>query len=176
MVHTFTQPNQALGSRATDSERGFTLVELMVVVAIIAVIAGIIIPNYVHARRQAVVSNTQANMKQVATALELYFADHQDYPAGSKVNVTPALFGGAANAYLNATPENGHQDYVYTYGGGTGAAPTYDIEDPVTYDAPSVINVSLGPNATDTQRTCGDTNTCTRLHYDPRYGIYGLNQ
>ena len=159
-----------------DFERGFTLVELMVVVAIIAVIAGIVVPNYVHARRQAAVSNTQANMKQIATALELYFADKQDYPAGSHVNVTPALFGGAGNGYLNATPENNHQDYVYTYSGGAGLAPSYDVEDPITYDTASIVNVSLGPNATDTQRTCGDTGTCSRLHYDPRYGIYGLNQ
>jgi hypothetical protein len=116
-------------------------------------------------------------MKQIATALELYFADHEDYPAGSKVNVTPTLFGGASNSYLNATPDNAHQDYVYTYGGSSaGAPPTYDIEDPVAYDAASIINISLGPNATDTQRTCGDSSTCSRLHYDPRYGIYGLNQ
>jgi prepilin-type N-terminal cleavage/methylation domain-containing protein len=159
-----------------DSERGFTLVELMVVVAIIAVIAGIIVPNYVHARRQAAVSNSQANLKQMATALELYFADKQDYPAGSHVNITPALFGGPGNGYLNATPQNNHQDYVYTYSGGAGVAPTYDLEDPITYDAASIVNASLGPNATDTQRTCGDTSTCSRLHYDPRYGIYGLNQ
>jgi prepilin-type N-terminal cleavage/methylation domain-containing protein len=161
---------------ARNSERGFTLVELMVVVAIIAVIAGIIVPNYVHARRQAAVSNSQANLKQIATALELYFADKEDYPAGSHVNVTPALFGGAGNSYLNATPQNNHQDYVYTYSGGAGVASTYDVEDPITYDAPSIVNVSLGPNATDTQRTCSDTGACSRLHYDPRYGIYGLNQ
>jgi len=161
---------------ARESERGFTLVELMVVVAIIAVIAGIIVPNYVHARRQATVANSQANLKQIATALELYFADHQDYPPGSNVNVTPALFGGPNNPYLNATPQSSHQDYIYTYGGGTGLAPTYDVSDPVAYDAPSIVNISLGPNATDTQRTCGDTGSCSRLHYDPRYGIYGLTQ
>jgi len=158
-----------------QSERGFTLVELMVVVAIIALIAGLIIPNYVHARRQATVSGSQANMKQIGTALELYFADHQDYPAGSHVSVTPALFGGASNAYLNSTPSNARLDYVYTYAGGSGAPPSYDVEDPQTYDSASIINVSLGPNATDVQRVCGDTGNCTRLHYDPRYGIYGTN-
>ncbi len=172
----YLAPGLRLRNAARNCERGFTLVELMVVVAIIAVIAGIIIPNYVHARRQAAVSNTQANLKQIATALELYFADKQDYPAGSRVNVTPALFGGAGNSYLNATPQSGHQDYLYTYGGGSGLAPTYDVEDPVTYDAPSLVNVSLGPAATDTQRVCADAGTCSRLHYDPRYGLYGSNQ
>jgi prepilin-type N-terminal cleavage/methylation domain-containing protein len=159
-----------------NSERGFTLVELMVVVAIIALIAGIIIPNYVHARQQATVADSEATMKQIATALELYFADFETYPTGSKVNVTPTLFGGAGNSYLNATPDNAHQDYVYTYSGGSGSPPSYDVEDPVTYDTASLVNVSLGPNATDTQRTCGDTTTCSRLHYNPQYGIYGLNQ
>jgi prepilin-type N-terminal cleavage/methylation domain-containing protein len=158
-----------------ELERGFTLVELMVVVAIIALIAGLIIPNYVHARRQATVSSTQATMKQIGTALELYFADHQDYPAGSHVSVSAALFGGANNSYLNSTPSNARQDYVYTYSGGTSAPPSYDIEDPQAYDSASIINVSLGPAATDVQRVCGDTDNCTRLHYDPRYGIYGTN-
>jgi prepilin-type N-terminal cleavage/methylation domain-containing protein len=166
---------QTIAPTRRHGERGFTLVELMVVVAIIAVIAGIIIPNYVHARRQAVVANSEANLKQIATALELYFDDHQDYPAGSHANVTPTLFGGPNNNYLNATPQNDHNDYVYTYSGGSGQSPDYDLEDPIVYDAASLTNISLGPNGTDTQRTCGDTNTCSRIHYDPRYGIYGLS-
>ena len=85
-------------------ERGFTLVELMVVVAIIALIAAVIIPNYVHARAQAAVAQTQANLKQIATALELYYGDNQAYPRAGTVG--PAMFGGATNPYMTATPVN----------------------------------------------------------------------
>lgn len=105
-----------------DSERGFTLVELMVVVAIIALLAAIIIPNYVHSRASAAVAQSEANMKQIATALELYYTDNQQYPASG--TVTPALFtGGKAgkggtvggNPYLNATPYNALTRTVQVY-------------------------------------------------------------
>ena len=75
-----------------SAERGFTLVELMVVVAIIALLAAIVIPNYVHSRAQAAVAQSEANLKQIATALELFHTDYQQYPAGAGASVAPALF------------------------------------------------------------------------------------
>ncbi|MBC5809462.1 MAG: prepilin-type N-terminal cleavage/methylation domain-containing protein [Candidatus Eremiobacteraeota bacterium] len=160
--------------RRPTSQDGFTLVELMVVVAIIALIAGIIIPNYVHARRQASVTDTQANLKQIATALELYFADHHDYPNQSSVSVTPTLFGGGNNPYFNSTPTNdvNRASYQYTYSGTNGIAAYYDILDPATYDSTTLGNISLGPYASSSQRFCGESGTCAHIHYDPRFGIY----
>ncbi|HZZ66176.1 MAG TPA: prepilin-type N-terminal cleavage/methylation domain-containing protein, partial [Candidatus Baltobacteraceae bacterium] len=61
-------------------QRGFTLLEMMIVVAIIAILAGILIPNFTRARAQAATSGCMANEKSIATALELYFTDHQAYP------------------------------------------------------------------------------------------------
>ena len=52
------------------SERGFTLIELMIVVAIIAILAGILIPNFVNARAQAQTSACESNLRAIATALE----------------------------------------------------------------------------------------------------------
>ena len=158
-----------------SAQRGFTLVELMVVVAIIALIAGIIIPNYVHARRQASVSDTEANLKQIATALELYFTDNLQYPTGSQADVDPQLFGGANNPYLNSTPTDdvGRQDYLYTVNTASGQPPSFLVQDPASYDPASLANISLGPNATGNQRVCGDVGNCTKVQYDPRYGIYG---
>jgi type II secretion system protein G len=166
---------QIVPAARRTAQRGFTLVELMVVVAIIALIAGIIIPNYVHARRQASVSDTEANLKQIATALELYFTDNLQYPAGNDADVDPALFGGTDNPYLNSTPTDdvGRLDYVYTLSTPTGQPPTYLVQDPATYDPASLSNLSLGPAATGTQRVCGDVGNCTKVQYDPRYGIYG---
>ncbi len=164
-------------ARKRHGERGFTLVELMVVVAIIALIAGIIIPNYIHARRQAAVSDTEANLKQIATALELYFADNMAYPTGSQTDVDPQLFGGPNNPYLNTTPfdDIGRLDYLYTLNTGINP-PSYAVDDPATYDPASLANVSLGPNANGNQKVCGDVGNCTKVHYDPRYGIYGTAQ
>ena len=53
-------------ARRLEAQRGFTLIELMVVVSIIALIATIIIPNFIHARQEAQVATSEANLKQIA--------------------------------------------------------------------------------------------------------------
>ncbi len=152
------------------SQRGFTLVELMVVVAIIALLAAVVIPNFVHARAQAAVSQTEANMKQIATALEVYYGDHQDYPnAGTAV--VPQLFGGSINPYLTVTPVNalGRQQYTYAYvGSASGVPPHYTLIDPGKYDPTTLSNLTKGAGS-----AAGCAQTCTQIQYDPQNGFYG---
>jgi type II secretion system protein G len=155
-----------------NDERGFTLVELMVVVAIIALLAAVVIPNYVHARAQAAVAQSEANLKQIATSLELYYADNQAYPAGSGVAVTPALFGGTTNPYLTSTPTNALQRQQYQYANVPAAAgkpPSYLLSDPGDYDPTTLAGL---PKGAGTGAPCGSSG-CTKLFYDPQNGIYG---
>ncbi len=58
---------------------GFTLIELLIVVAIIAILAAIAIPNFLQAQVRSKVSRVQADMRSVATALESYYVDHNEY-------------------------------------------------------------------------------------------------
>ncbi|MCB2156186.1 type II secretion system protein GspG [bacterium] len=65
--------------------RAFTLIELIIVVAIIAILAGIGIPNLLEAQTRSKVSRTKADLATVATALEAYHADNNRYPPSTLV-------------------------------------------------------------------------------------------
>ncbi len=58
---------------------GFTLIELLIVVAIIAILAAIAIPNFLQAQVRAKVSRVQSDMRSIATGLESYYVDHNEY-------------------------------------------------------------------------------------------------
>jgi len=58
----------------------FTLIELLIVVAIIAILAAIAVPNFLEAQTRSKVSRTVADMRNLATALESYFVDSNHYP------------------------------------------------------------------------------------------------
>src|SRR2546428_8877291 len=75
--------------RRLHNERGFTLIELLIVVAIIAILAAILIPNFLRARAQAQVAATKGNLKNVATALESYFVDSASYPSPAATSLIP---------------------------------------------------------------------------------------
>lgn len=69
---------------------GFTLVELLIVAAIIGILAVIALPNFLAAQVRAKVARVQADFQAVTTCLENYRIDHNDYPPNDGVyNVLP---------------------------------------------------------------------------------------
>jgi prepilin-type N-terminal cleavage/methylation domain-containing protein len=60
--------------------KGFTLIELMIVIAIIIILAAIAIPNYLRMTERAKVSAIESDMKAIGTALEAYNTDWTAYP------------------------------------------------------------------------------------------------
>ena len=58
----------------------FTLIELLIVIAIIAILALIAIPNFLEAQVRAKVSKARTDMRSIATALEAYYVDYNNYP------------------------------------------------------------------------------------------------
>jgi len=58
----------------------FTLIELLIVVAIIAILAAIAVPNFLEAQVRAKVSRVQSDMRSMALAIEAYAVDWNRYP------------------------------------------------------------------------------------------------
>ncbi len=62
-------------------KRGFTLIELLIVVAIIAILAAIAVPNFLEAQTRAKVARVRSDHRSLATAVESYYVDNNEYPA-----------------------------------------------------------------------------------------------
>lgn len=74
--------------RSRRSARGFTLVELLVVITIIGILAAIALPNISKAKVKAKETEVKASLHSVQTSVERYFVDRQQYP--------PYIAGGTA--------------------------------------------------------------------------------
>ncbi len=58
----------------------FTLIELLIVIAIISILASIAVPNFVHAQVRAKLARVQSDLQTISTALEAYASDVGEYP------------------------------------------------------------------------------------------------
>jgi prepilin-type N-terminal cleavage/methylation domain-containing protein len=74
--------------------RAFTLIELLIVVAIIAILAAIAVPNFLEAQTRARVARVKADFRTMKTGMESYRIDFNTYTPNGRVNQGPALKGG----------------------------------------------------------------------------------
>ena len=71
---------------SAKNERGFTLIELMISMAIIGVLAAIAIPNYISYRQRAQVAKAQSELKTIEKAVMMLAIDTGFWPNKEKVN------------------------------------------------------------------------------------------
>jgi prepilin-type N-terminal cleavage/methylation domain-containing protein len=112
-------------------EKGFTLIELMIVIAIIGILAAIAIPQFSAYRMRSYNSAAQADIRNAATAQEAYFVDNSTYtnavtnltgPGGySQTNKVILTISSAdtANYSMTAYHNAGNRTFTLTGPGGS---------------------------------------------------------
>jgi type IV pilus assembly protein PilA len=115
-------------------EEGFTLIELMIVIAVIGILTAIAIPQYSLYRTRSFNAAAQADLRNAATAQEAYFVDYETYclvttnlmgpmhmPFLSQgVNLTIVAASTDASGYvMRAKHEKGDKTFTVSGPGGT---------------------------------------------------------
>ncbi|MFA4818603.1 MAG: prepilin-type N-terminal cleavage/methylation domain-containing protein [Patescibacteria group bacterium] len=130
------------------NQKGFTLVELLVVIAIIAILSTLAVVALNSARLKSRDAKRVSDVKQIQTALELYYGDQNLYPSGTiAANAQAGTLGDANHLTLSATngfnataagtvymgrvpsnPSPGGAAYTYASADGTSYSITFTLE------------------------------------------------
>ena len=101
------------------TQHGFTLIEIMVVVVILAVLGALVVPNIIDKVDQARVTRAKADIRAIETALDLYRLDNFKYPTTEqglqalvKQPADPTLTNYRTGGYLPSLPKD-HWNRTY---------------------------------------------------------------
>ncbi|MGD2125462.1 MAG: prepilin-type N-terminal cleavage/methylation domain-containing protein [Desulfobacteraceae bacterium] len=118
-------------TKFTNKQEGFTLIELMIVIAIIGILAAIAIPQFSAYRMRSYNAAAEADVRNAATAQEAYYVDNQTYKPGptnligatygfyTSQNVSVAGGAGASQYTMTSYHSSGNKTYTLTGPGGT---------------------------------------------------------
>lgn len=147
--------------RKIKSKKGFTLIELMVVIVIIGILVAIALPNFIAAQDRAKVSSVKANMHTVQTVLETYAVDWGGIYANTTANLkTEATTKKYWKEFKNPFTGQGADTDILTDSSASGA---------VTLDGGAVAT-ALNPGVVLYDPI--DTDTTGTVSYT-KYFIYG---
>ena len=106
---------------------GFTLIEIMIVIVVIAILIGVLLPNFRGTQDEAMTQRARSEMRTLATALESYYIHNSNtMPASisSLTSVTPRIvnvipddpFRSGTNDYSYARDTNAVYYVIWSYG------------------------------------------------------------
>jgi prepilin-type N-terminal cleavage/methylation domain-containing protein len=117
--------------KISSLKKGFTLIEMLIVVAIIGILASVVVIGIGPAQQRARDSRRASDLKQIQTSIELYYNKNGAYPTGgtdgemSWADFTAAIV--AANIGVNKLPTDPVSANTYEYGA-AGNGTTYVLK------------------------------------------------
>jgi len=129
---------------------GFSLVELLVVISIIAVLSAVLMVNFVGMRERSRDSQKIQDLNTIKDALRMYYNDVQAYPSPG-VTCTTCLNGAIGSSYMPGIANVG-----YTY----AAAP-----DGNSFVVSSYLEIGAGDEDIESQKRCGATTPTDKLYF-----------
>jgi len=117
-------------------QRGFTLIEIMVVIVILGILAALVVPNIMGRPDEARISAARSDIQAVSNALNLYKLDNYNYPSTdqglqaliSKPAGSPEAKNWNPDGYLAKLPKDGWgNEYLYLSPGAHGRFDLYSL-------------------------------------------------
>ncbi len=103
-------------------QRGFTLIEVLVVVVILGILAAVIVPNIMDKPGEARITKAKSDIRGIESALNMYRLDKHDYPK------TDEGLDALVSKYLPRTPKDPwDKEYLYLNPGTHGAIDIYTL-------------------------------------------------
>lgn len=130
-------------------QQGFSLIELMVVISIIATLTAILLPNFMGARERARDTQKIQDLNSMKNALRTYYNDFQAYPTGTVVGVSN-VGGTLTPSFASYMPGVSDFDYTYSY---------YMKDNGETFNLCVGLDSGQGSDDTSSQSKCGAMTT-----------------
>ncbi len=113
--------------KAWEKQKGFTIVELLIVIVVIAILAAITIVAFNGIQERARYSAMQQDLKTLNNAINMYYTDNNQYPSsgstgGNVIGASPNI-PGLVPTYINSIPtipndgKGGYYAYIYSANG-----------------------------------------------------------
>lgn len=112
-----------------QKKSGFSLIELLVVISIIAVLVAVLLPNMIGARERAADAKLKSKLRQFGTAMRLYYNDHGSYPTAGNLNAIKALVGPSSDYMKDTIDELAYYNVVSDYNGFVACVPLQNTAD-----------------------------------------------
>lgn len=108
-------------------KKGFTLIELLIVVAIISILSTLLMVNFIAVRQRGRDAQRKSDLREIQSALELYRADKDNYPAANTDNTIGISCNGktqitgdsncpSSNIYMQKVPQDPSGSSYYNQG------------------------------------------------------------